>query len=64
MKILQSMSEMFADVPLVEFMYLVYLHACQVRLTMGNVGLCYCTCVTYFERKLTPLCVDSVHVRV
>ena len=50
-------------VPLVEFMYLVftlylwssvgtlYLHACQVRVTVGDSrsGLC-CTCVAYFER--------------
>ena len=27
----------------------LYLHACQVRLTVCNSGLCYCTCVTYFE---------------
>ena len=39
------------DVPLVEFMYLVaYLHACQVRVTVGDSGLCCCTCVTSFER--------------
>ena len=36
------------DVPLV-FMYLV-LHACQVRVTVGDSGLCCCTCVRYFER--------------
>ena len=27
------------DVPLVEFMYAVYLHAYQVRVTVGNSGL-------------------------
>ena len=27
----------------------LYLHACQVRVTVCNSGLCYCTCVTYFE---------------
>ena len=36
----------------------LYLHACQVRVTVGDSGLC-CTCVTYFERLLTPLSVDS-----
>ena len=36
------------------------LHACQVRVTVGASGLCRCTCVKYFERQLTPLCVDSV----
>ena len=47
---------LFEDVPLVDFMYLL---ACQVRVTVGDSGLCYCTCVTCFERSLTPLCVDS-----
>ena len=83
------------DVPLVEFMYLVftcmpgesedvplwtlwwslctwtsldlwwslctlYLHTCQVGVTVGDSGLCCCsTCVTDFERYLTPLCADS-----
>ena len=28
----------------------LYLHACQVRVTVGDSGLCCCTCVTYFER--------------
>ena len=27
----------------------LYLHACQVRATVGDQGLCCCTCVTYFE---------------
>ena len=27
-----------------------YLHACQVRVTVGDSDLCCCTCVTYFER--------------
>ena len=27
----------------------LYLHACQVRVTVGDTGLCCCTCVTYFE---------------
>ena len=35
----------------------MYLHACQVRVTVGHSGLC-CVCVTSFERELTPLCVD------
>ena len=33
-----------------------YLHACQlVRVTVGDSGLCCCTCVTYFEHQLSPL---------
>ena len=36
----------------------LYLLACQVRVTVGDSGLC-CVCVTSFERKLTPLCVGS-----
>ena len=29
----------------------LYLHACKVRVTVGDSGLCCCTCVsTYFER--------------
>ena len=31
------------------------LHTCQVRVTVGDSGLCCCTCVTYFECELTPL---------
>ena len=27
----------------------LYLHACLVRVTVGDSGLCCCTCVTYFE---------------
>ena len=33
----------------------LYLRACQVRVTMGESGLCCCVC---FERLSTPLCVD------
>ena len=40
-------------------LYTLYLHTCQVRVTVGDSGLCCCTCVTYFERWLTLLCVDS-----
>ena len=35
------------------------LHAYQVRVTVGDSGLCCCTCVTYFKCWLTSLCVDS-----
>ena len=51
------------DVPLVEFVYLVFtVHTCQVRgcasggvsvhvrVTVGNSGLCCCVCVTSFNR--------------
>ena len=27
----------------------LYLLACQVRVTVGDSGLCYCVCVTAFE---------------
>ena len=27
----------------------LYLHVCQARVTVGDSGLCCCTCVTYFE---------------
>ena len=27
----------------------LYLHACQVRVTIGDSGLCCCTCVLYFK---------------
>ena len=36
------------DVPLVEFVYLVFTHM-PVRVTVGDPGLCCCTCVTYVE---------------
>ena len=42
-----------------EFMYLVFTRVGQVRVTAGDSGLCCCTCVTSFERSLTPLCVDE-----
>ena len=32
-----------------------------VRVNVGGLGLCCCTCVTYFERKLTPLCIGFVN---
>ena len=38
---------------------ILYLPTCQVRVTVGDSGLCCCTCVRYFEHWLTPLCVDS-----
>ena len=50
--------------PLVLRMYLrwnlcsLYLHACQVRVTVGDSCLCCCTCVMYFKCQLTPLCVN------
>ena len=36
-----------------------YLLACQVRVTVGDPGLCCCVCVAPFERYLTPSCVDT-----
>ena len=37
----------------------LYLHASWVRVPIGDSGLCCYTCVTYFERRSTPLLVDS-----
>ena len=34
----------------------IYMHARCV--TVVDSGLCCCTCVVYFERQLTPLCVE------
>ena len=41
----------------------LHLHACQVRVTIGDSGLCCCTCVTYFARWLTPLWVITLNSR-
>ena len=38
---------LFEDVPLVEFMYLVFT---SMPGAVDDSGLCCCTCVTYFER--------------
>ena len=35
----------------------LYLLACQVRVTVGDSGLCCCD--TYFQRQLTFLCIES-----
>ena len=35
------------------------LHACQVRVSIGDSGLC-CICITHFQCLLTPLFVGSV----
>ena len=40
-------------------LYTLYLHACQVRVTVGDSGLCCCVCVTSFKCYWMPLCVDS-----
>ena len=40
----------YEDVSLIEFMYLVGLFTCvQVRLTVGDSGLCCCVCVASFK---------------
>ena len=31
-----------------------------MRVTVGDSGFCCCVFITYFERQLTPLCVDAV----
>ena len=55
----KGVSRLFAkeDVPLVEFMYLV-LTRMPGESYRSDSGLCCCTRATYFERELTPLCVD------
>ena len=42
----------------------MYRNLCTLYITVGDSDLCCCTCVTYFERWLTPLCVDSFHLYV
>ena len=37
----------------------LHLLACQVRVTVGDSGLCCCVCVTSCERWLTPLFVEE-----
>ena len=41
-------------------LHILYLLACQVRVTVGDSGLC-CVCVASFDHLLTPLCADSAH---
>ena len=41
-------------------LHTLYLCACQVRVTVGDSGLCSCVCVRYFKRQLTPLWVVTV----
>ena len=38
------------------FLCISYLHARQLRVTVGDWGHCCCTSVTYFECSLIPLC--------
>ena len=47
--------EMLEDVPLVEFMYLVFTRV-PMRVIVGDSALCCCVCVTCFERlrQLSP----------
>ena len=35
-------------------LYPLYLLACQVRITVGDSGLCFCVCVTSFGCSLSP----------
>ena len=37
----------------------LYLQACQVRVTVDDSGLCYCTCVMYFEHNVVPNSSDN-----
>ena len=41
----------------------LYLHACQVRVTVGDSGLCCCTLVTYFFRFLAMALACVVRLR-
>ena len=47
-------------VSLTRGIHTLYSLACQVRVTVGDLKLCCCVCVTSIERSLTPLFVDSV----
>ena len=47
------------DVPLVEFMYHVFTRL-PGESYVGGSSLCCCTCVMYFDRGLSPSCVDSL----
>ena len=50
--LLVVVSSCLEDISLVEFMYLVFrLHACYVRVTVDDTGLCCCVCVTSFGMK-------------
>ena len=42
----------------------LYLRACQVKVAVGDSGLCCCTCVTYLERQLTHLCVHMKQMKM
>ena len=44
-------------------MHLVFTRICQVRVTVGESGLC-CTCVAYFELSSIPLRVDCTRAAV
>ena len=53
-------SSCLEDIPLVEFMHLVFwLHACCVRVTVDDSGFCCCVCVTSFGMK--PKQEESTH---
>ena len=41
----------------------LYVPICRVRVTIGDSGLCCCTCVTWFEPWFTPLCVHSEEIK-
>ena len=51
----------FDDLRMYLWWSLCTLYLCQVRVTVDVSGLCCCTCVTYFERWITSLWVDSPH---
>ena len=42
------------DIPLVEFMYLVFTHI-QMRVPVGDSGLCCCTCFYVFGALIASL---------
>ena len=41
-------------------LYTLYLLACQMRVTIGDSGLCCSVCVSSSEHYLTPLFVDTI----
>ena len=42
----------------------LYLHACQLRVAVGDSGLCCCACIACFKQWLAPLCEDYLCLKL
>ena len=52
-----------SNVPVVELINVpCILLACQVRITVGDSGLCCCVCMASFDRQLTPFAKKSLEI--